>query len=244
MAVSVMARKQRALDDFLSRLLSTKTRKLIGKVILFGSMNENKASRDSDIDLLVLAVDKLEEVSDRCAEASMWTSIEMKESIEPLIYCLDEVRYTNSYFLYQVLKKGREVYKMEEEELAKAEAKNYLNLAKEYLELANNNLENGFIRGSIDAAYNSAELCAKGLLLLKMSEIPGSHGGTIGKFGELYVKSGLISEEVGRNLNKSLQLRNKARYDYHTEFSIEKAKGVIKLSEDIASFLEGWIEKE
>lgn len=243
-AVSVMARKERALRDFLSRLLSTKAKESIGKIILFGSMNEDKVSRDSDIDLLVLAVDKLDEVSDGCAEASMWTGIEMKESVEPLVYCLDEARYTNSYFLYQALKRGKEVYKMDERDLAKAEAKNYLNLAKEYLELANNNLESGFIRGSIDAAYNSAELCVKGLLLLKMSEIPGSHSGTIRKFGEFYVKPGLISEDVGRNLNKFLQIRNKARYDYHAEFSIEKAKEVIRLSENMISFLKEWLLKD
>jgi uncharacterized protein (UPF0332 family) len=244
MASNILERKQKALDNFLSRLLSTEAKNWIGKIILFGSMSKGNASKDSDIDLLILVIDKIDDVLDRCAEASMWTGIETGENVEPLVYCLDEARYTSSYFLYQVLKRGREVYRMEEKELAKGEARNYLDLAEEFLKLAHNNIENGFIRGSIDAAYNSAELCVKGLLLLKTAEVPTSHGGTIRKFGELYVKAGLISEEVGRDLNRSLILRNKARYDLHAEFSEKKAKEIIKLSKSMISFLKKWLEKE
>ena len=40
----------------------------------------------------------LSKVSYACADASMWTGIETRESVEPLVYCVDELRYINLYF--------------------------------------------------------------------------------------------------------------------------------------------------
>ena len=61
--------------------------------------------------------------------------------------------------------------------------------AEEYLDAARDSLRNGYPRLAVDAAYNSAELGVKAMLLFRLDDIPGSHGGVVGKFGELYVKS-------------------------------------------------------
>ena len=50
----------------------------------------------------------------------MRTGIATKESVEPLVYCIDDLRYINSYFIYNAIKKGKEVYKMDEKVLISA----------------------------------------------------------------------------------------------------------------------------
>ncbi|MFH1565321.1 MAG: hypothetical protein ABIC82_05780 [bacterium] len=68
------------------------------------------------------------------------------------------------------------------------EADDYLKLAKIYHDIAkcrDNKKEHW--RGVVDANYNSAELCVKGLLKLKMLEIPSSHGGVVRKFSQYYI---------------------------------------------------------
>jgi uncharacterized protein (UPF0332 family) len=90
-------------------------------------------------------------------------------------------------------------------------------------------------RLAVDAAYNAAELCAKGLLLLKLNNIPTSHGGIIGMFGELFVKTEVVPNQIGRGLNKNLQLRNKARYDCHALITKEDAEKAIDLAKKLVA---------
>ena len=89
----------------------------------------------------------------------------------------------------------------------------------------------------IDAAYNAAELCVKGLLLLRLDDIPGSHGGLVGKFGELYVQTGELPRELGRRLNKGLDARAAARYDYAAQITEEMARDVLQLARELIGHL-------
>ena len=93
-------------------------------------------------------------------------------------------------------------------------------------------------RLAVDAAYNAAELCAKGLLLFELEELPSSHGGIVGEFGRLYVKRGKAPKALWRRLNRGLETRNKARYDFNAEINREKAKELIKLAEEMQVLLE------
>lgn len=239
MAVDTLhERKRRALDYFVRYLLNSSIKTQIAKIVLFGSVAKGHARRDSDIDALVFATGRLDTVADACAEASLWTGIEMKESIEPLIRCIDELYHPDSHFLFQALSEGEEVYSMTREELAKQAAQSALDLAREYLELAMYDLKGEYYRGAADAGYNAAELCAKGLLLLKLEQIPRTHGGIARKLGELYVKPGLIAKEIGRDLHRALQIRNDTRYDLHVSIDAEKAKKVIETAERLVGILE------
>jgi uncharacterized protein (UPF0332 family) len=111
-------------------------------------------------------------------------------------------------------------------------------LAEEYLESASEVLATNHIRLAIDAAYNASELAAKGLILLKKDDIPGSHGGVIGLFGQLYVKTNELEKELGRSLNQALMLRNEARYMPGARLSKEQAQSVIKLAAKLLEFIE------
>lgn len=43
------------------------------------------------------------------------------------------------------------------------------------------------VRGIIDLAYNAAELCGKGLLILRCNDVPGTHSGLVQQFSKVFV---------------------------------------------------------
>jgi uncharacterized protein (UPF0332 family) len=233
----ILKSKREAATDFAGTLLGSEIRQQVIKIILFGSVAKGEAAKESDIDLLVVASGNLDKVRDAAAEASFHTWLKFHQGVEPLIYCVDSLRFGNSMFLEQAFQKGQEVFSVTEDERLKKEARDYLALAEQYLDSAKRNLSEGDFRVTIDVAYNSAELCAKALIFLRGAEIPGSHGGVVNRFGELYVQSGDVSKDLGRSLDRQLELRNRARYDPHAEITPEGAKGVIKMAEEIITFL-------
>ena len=133
---------------------------------------------------------------------------------------------------------------MDEAQIRREESRGYRDLAMEYLEGATDSLKSGHTRIAVDAAYNAAELCAKGLLLLKMDKLPTSHGGVVIKFSEIFIKEGLVERNIGRAMNKALALRNKSRYDRHALIGSTEAKDVLKLTEDMIRILDKTLETD
>lgn len=236
--MTIKEKKLQAFEYFKDRLLSSDCGDHIVRMILFGSLANGRPRRDSDVDVLVLAAHEIDKVEDRCADAAMWAGIEYNESVEPIVRCPDKIRYLNSYFLYNVLEKGKEVYTVKKDKFLASEAVNYLDLAGEYLKLAEYNFKGKHYRGVIDAAYNSAELCAKGLILLKAGELPKTHSGIVTRFSQLYVKPDIVPKETGRELNKSFAARNDARYDVHADINRDKARAAVKTAEKMIVLLE------
>jgi len=234
--------KQRAIDYFIKELLKTEAKNSIARIILFGSFLKGEAKKGSDIDLLVITTDSFKEISNACADASFETALATGESVEPIVRCIDEARYPQSYFMYSVLKGGREVYSMDGEQLRRKEAQNYLYLSSEFLNGSKSNSEKGYFRIAVDTAYNACELAIKGLLLLRLPDIPGSHGGIVQKFGELFVKTGEVPKELGREINLALERRNNARYEPHAQITKEDAEEIIDLGERLQKILEKNLE--
>jgi predicted nucleotidyltransferase len=108
--------KQQALDDFTARLLSSPAKNHIARIILFGSVQDETDRPESDIDVLVFGTDRLPELSAACAVASFETALQWGESVEPLVYCIDDLRFPQSYFLYDSIRRGKEIYRAEEGE--------------------------------------------------------------------------------------------------------------------------------
>jgi len=240
--LDIQTNKQKAIDYFVKELLKTEARNSIARVLLFGSLLKGEATERSDIDLLVITTDSFKEISDASADASFETALVTGESVEPIIRCIDEARYPRSYFMYSVLKRGREVYHMDEQELKIKEAQNYLYLSSEYLEGAKFNSEKSHFRIAVDTGYNACELAIKGLLLLTLPDISGPHGGIVKKFGELFVKSGEVPKELGRQINLALEKRNNARYEPHAQITKEHAEEIIDLGERLQKVLEKKLE--
>lgn len=226
----IMEKKHLAVDKFKERILQSSVGDKIARIILFGSLLRKEAGEESDVDLLIVATSDLKRVEDTTSRISFDILLEIGEGVEPLVYCLDRLRYPDSYFLYRNSKVGKEIYKMNEREMKTEEARGYSALAIHYLEVGERLFKDDEYRVSSDVGYNSAELAAKGLLLFKMDELPTSHRGIVNKFGELYVKSGEVDLELGRRLNDGIRVRNKARYESHTEIGKKEAREMIELA--------------
>jgi len=230
--------KRSAIDDFTRRLLSSEVGEAVAKIVLFGSVLRGSAGKDSDIDLMVIASSKLEQVTEACSDAAFETLLKQKEGVETIVHCLDEWRFPTSYLVWQVKKEGKEIYTMEEKEIRRAEAQGYLEIAGHYLDAAKRNMEAEDYRVAADLAYNAAELSAKGLLILKLEELPCSHRGVVNRFSELYIQDGSLPKELGRRLNRGLSVRNQARYEPHIRLGKKEADEMVDLAEDLTRALE------
>ena len=225
------------LERFKKYLLSSAVRDSIGKIILFGSHAKGTAVPDSDIDILLVLTDGLE------AEKSVLNEVyefmtEQSASLEVVTSSVTEFFFSPDYFLRNISHYGREVYSMSEEELKLAAVRELKGLAEEYLESAEEVLDRGRLRLAIDAAYNACELAAKGLILLKQDDLPGSHGEVVSSFGQLYGRTGEVEKQIGRDLNLALKLRNEARYKPGALLRRENAVELLSLARRLLEFIE------
>ena len=223
---------KKVVNDLKDYLLSGEIKNNIAKIILFGSHAKGHASPDSDIDVLIFTTDGIDvekAVMDRIYDFM----IEHNAPLEVLTTGIDALLLYQDYFTYNISHYGWEIYSMEKDELKMAMLTDVKNLAEEYFESAQEVLESNRTRVALDAAYNAAELAAKALILLKQDDLPGSHGGIVSVFGQLYVKTNEVDKAIGRELNRSLKLRNMARYKPHALLTKEDAKNVLKLAEGL-----------
>lgn len=125
---------------------------------------------------------------------------------------------------------------MKETDLKQKEIKNKLILAKKYLSGAENSLKSGDLRLAVDAAYNSAELVMKALILTKENSLPKRHGGIAQLFGLLFIKEGPLRREEGSKITGALEWRNKARYDPGARVTKQIVEACISLAQNLVSF--------
>jgi uncharacterized protein (UPF0332 family)/predicted nucleotidyltransferase len=209
----------------------------IAKVVWFGSTQKKNTHRESDVDILIITQDGAG-IRDKIADILLDFQMKRRCPIEVITSGIDELYPITDHFLQNVLTYGQEVYSMPTKNLKMAAASHYLSLAQEYYDSARDAVKRGHYRLGLDGAYNSAELAVKGFLLTKISDLPGSHGGIAQRFGELFVKSGIVDRAIGRRLNRSLELRNEARYKFTARISREDAELVLALAEDLIGLLE------
>ncbi len=220
-----------AMKLFREKLLASKVSPYVLKFVLFGSFAKGQATKESDLDVLILSSNG-QAVHDEIARIAFSLQMDNRVPIEPIIEEVDNILYP-SYFLYNVLSYGKEVFSVEKEKIKQEAQANLLRLAEEYLSGAEEAARNSRFRLAIDAAYNAAELAVKALLLRKIDDLPGSHGGIVGRFGELFVKTKELEEDLGRRLNLALELRNSARYKYQAVIREEDAQSILDLAQTI-----------
>lgn len=235
-------RVSEAIESLKEHLLKTEVGNHIVKIILFGSQAKGSATETSDIDLMVLTADGAR------AEKALMDHVHdfMVESGTPLEVVtagIADLISPRDYFVYNVLQQGIEVYSMEKTQIKKAMVESILGLCEEYLESGREVLRNNRVRLAVDAGYNAAEPAAKALVLLKQDDLPGSHGGVVAVFGQLYVKTGIVDRELGRDLNVALKLRNEARYRPDAMLTAENAATVLGLAERLVGLASKFVEE-
>ena len=231
------------ITDFKDFLLSSFKEGTIAKIIIFGSHTKGEATPSSDIDILIVVSDGLKtekNLLDRVYEFMVKHNI----PIEVVTANVTELLLSPDYFLYNVTRKGEEIYSMRKEELKTIALNDLRNLADEYYESAKEVLSRKRIRLAIDAAYNAAELSAKGLILLKQDDIPGSHGGIVSVFGKLYIATNEIDKEIGQNLNRALKLKNEARYKPNALLTEENAREILNLTKELLNIVDEKINRK
>jgi len=224
-----------ALQAFLHALLTSPVRDRIAEVVLFGSVARGDPEPDSDVDLLVVGtrhLETLQEVGWEVAEG-----LPAPHSVELVVVPLTHRLFPDSYFLYTVLRQGKEVYRMDTDELIRQARENFYWLAHEYLEGARDSAAHGHYRLAVDGAYNAAELCAKAFLLGEVEEMPSRHGAIIRLFSDRFLKTGRLPASLGRQLNAALENRNRARYVYETQVTEALAQETLALAESLLAHL-------
>lgn len=221
---------------FTEHLLSGEGGDKIARIVLFGSHAKGTAGPESDVDILIATLDG-REVERAILDRAYDFMTTYQAPIEIVFSSIYDLFPPQDYFLYNVTRYGTEVYSMDVGEMKRVMVEELAHLAEEYLESAREVMERGRFRLAIDAAYNAAELVAKALILRRQDDLPGSHGGIVSLFGALFVKTGEVDAELGRRLNRALQLRNEARYRPGARLTKEDAEEVIQLAQSFLALL-------
>lgn len=237
-------KKRKALNYFLKGLLD-RARSQIAKVMAFGSLAKKSVRAESDVDIFIVYHGDEEKLLDIVSELSFEAALKYGESVEPYLMSVHEFnsRKNSSLFLREITKTCEVVYEMDEKESRSLEAQDYVDLAEEFLTYANGAISRKELRAAVDEGYNAIELAVKALILIKGETLASSHGGIVQQLGKLYVLTGELPKEVGKNMRKALILRSKARYDPKAKITEEDATFVTKLAEELIQALKREIQK-
>lgn len=222
-------------DSFLEQLEERFGNNILG-AYLFGSTAKGTATAESDIDVLIVYSDIEERaLLEATSEISFMLACQEGRLIEAVPMSKQEFEQSlgHSPFLWEVLKHGKPIFTTLTGTEWKLDFADYLDLAEEYLNYARDALGTGKLRLAIDSGYNSSELLVKALIMSTGSSLSSSHGGIVTQFGKLFVLTGELSQELGRTLNLSLELRAKARYKPRTDLSHRDAEVVVSLAEEL-----------
>jgi uncharacterized protein (UPF0332 family)/predicted nucleotidyltransferase len=219
-------------DSFVEQLKDRFGNRILG-AYLFGSTAKGIATSESDIDVLIVYSDMNErDLLEAASEISFRLACEEGKLIETVAMSKEEFEQSlgHSPFLWEVLKFGKPIFTTLTGTEWKLDFTDYLELAEEYLNYAKDALNEGKLRLAIDSGYNSCELLVKALIISAGASLSSSHGGIVTQFGKLFVLTGELPQELGRNLNLSLEFRAKARYKPKTDLSQTDAEVVVNLA--------------
>jgi len=106
-------------------------------------------------------------------------------------------------------------------------------LAEEYYSYSEKCRQDLMYRAAVDLGQSAVELPLKALILARGGSLPRTHGGSIQRFGELYVLPGEVDREIVSKLYRVLDLGNKARYDPDYTPSEADADEVLQLYREL-----------
>jgi len=230
--------KSAGLDKFVKEIKDQLGDKILG-LYLFGSVAKGTAKPGSDIDVLIIYSGIMErQLLEIASDISFDIACQHGEMIEVVPMSKEEYDRSlgRSPFLWEVLEFGVPIYTALKGTEWKLDFTGYLNLAEEFLGYAKNALNEGKLRLGIDSGYNARELLVKALIVSTKEPLSSSHGAIVGQFGRLFVVTGMVDRKMGRDLNLSLDLRAKARYQPLAELSRLDAETVINLAENLLKF--------
>lgn len=117
-----------------------------------------------------------------------------------------------------------------------------LNQARETLEVANECYQNNHYKDSINRSYYAAFYSIKAILALEKIDFK-RHKDVVAYFNKQYVASGIFAREIGRNLGRLQQKREKSDYDDFYIASKEEAEEQIAAAMQIVCAVKSFVQK-
>ena len=222
-------------NSFVEQLRERFGNKILG-AYLFGSTAKGMDTSESDIDVLIVYSGMKErDLLEAASEISFGLACEEGKLIETVPMSKQEFEQSlgHSPFLWEVLKFGKPIFTSLTGTEWNLDFTDYIELAEEYLSYAKDAFNQGKLRLAIDSGYNSCELLVKALIISTGYSLSSSHGGIVTQFGKLFILTGELPQELGRNLNLSLEFRAKARYKPKTDLSQADAEVVVSLAGEL-----------
>ena len=120
------------------------------------------------------------------------------------------------------------------------EAKTLIERAQRYLRSAEMLLRDKDYESSVSRTYYAMFYSAQAALLIKNLSF-SSHKGVISAFGEHFVKTGVFSREMGRELNRAFEKRQIGDYEYTFVVSREEAEQLLRNGNEFVNTIAGWL---
>ena len=115
-----------------------------------------------------------------------------------------------------------------------------LERAKEDLETAVDNLENGRFRASVNRSYYAVFHVLRSITALDHFD-SGKHSGIIAFFNQHYVKTGIFDREISKLIDSCCRMREKADYDDFFLVAREDAAQQLEKAQKLISEVEPYI---
>ncbi len=117
-----------------------------------------------------------------------------------------------------------------------------LDSAKEKLKSAIDLLENGDYKDSVSRSYYAIFTAARALLATKQLD-SSKHSGVIALFNQHFVKTGIISADVGKLIGKAKLYREQADYGDFFVVSKEEADAQIQAAKKFIAEIENVVQR-
>jgi len=124
----------------------------------------------------------------------------------------------------------------------KPEIQELLTRAKGTLDEARLLAEAGYHSGVVSRSYYAMFYSALAMLQ-SQGVVTKTHPGTIGKFGDIFAKTGLVDRKFGRSLNEAFELRMGADYGVQASRSTspEAASGQLERATEFVTMADGFL---
>jgi len=123
------------------------------------------------------------------------------------------------------------------------EAKALIKKARRYLKSAEILLQDKDFESSVSRTYYAMFYCAEAALLTRSLSF-SSHKGVISAFGKYFIKTGVFSKELGRELNRAFEKRQIGDYEYTSLISCEEAEEILDSGRQFVDTVEDWLNKQ
>lgn len=124
---------------------------------------------------------------------------------------------------------------------AKELASYRISAAREDLEAARMNFENGHYRASNNRAYYAIFRAISACLALEFKAYK-QHAQVIGNFNKDFVHTGIFSKEISKKISRAQEVRHASDYDDFYVVSVTDAEEQLAIAEEVVDMVEKYLE--